>query len=60
VSSDSDNDRVPQYDTKWVGFPEEGNWTVEHLEHFLGSGEGMIGALRGKHPNAVKDPWARL
>jgi hypothetical protein len=31
-----------KYLTKWVEFPEEENWTEEPLEHFLGTGEGMI------------------
>ena len=55
-----DQDGNMKYLTKCVGFPEEENWTEEPLEHFLGSGEGMIRAFHRKHPNAAKDPRVRL
>ena len=32
----------------------------EPLEHFLGSGEGMIRTFHRKHPNTAKDPKDRL
>jgi len=40
----SSNDQVGnmKYLTKWVGFPEQENWTEKPLEHFLGLGEEMI------------------
>jgi len=56
MRSSYDQDGNVKYLTKWVGFPEEENLTEEPLEHFLGSGEGMIRAFRRKHPNAAKDP----
>ena len=55
-----DEDGNVKYLTMWVGFPKEENWTEEPLEHFLGSGEGMIRAFHRKHPNAAKDPRVRL
>jgi len=60
MGSSYDQDGNVKYLTKWVGFPEEENWTEEPLEHFLGSGEGMIRAFHRKHPNAAKDPRVRL
>jgi len=60
MGSSYDQDGNIKYLTKWVGFPEEENWTEEPLEHFLGSGEGMIRAFHRKHPNAAKDPRVRL
>jgi len=60
MGSSYDQDSNVKYLMKWVGFPEEENWTEEPLEHFLGSGEGMIRAFHRKHPNAGKDPRVRL
>jgi len=60
MGSSYDQDSNMKYLTKWVGFPEEENWTEEPLEHFLGSGEGMIRAFHRKHPNVAKDPRVRL
>ena len=60
MGSSYDQDGNVKYLTKWVGFPEEENWTEEPLEHFLGSGEGMIRAFHRKHPKEVEDPRVRL
>ena len=60
IGSSYDQGGNVKYLTKWVGFPQEENWTEKPLEHFLGSGEGMIRAFHRKHPNAVKDPRVRL
>jgi len=56
MGSSYDQDGNVKYLTKWVGFSEEENWTEEPLEHFLGSGEGMIRTFHRKHPNTAKDP----
>jgi len=56
MGSSYDPDGNVMYLTNCMGFPEEENWTEELLEHFLGSGEGMIRAFHRKHPNATKDP----
>jgi len=60
MGSSYNQDGNLKYFTKWVGFPEEENWMEEPLEHFLGSGEGMIRAFHRKHPNAAKDSRVRL
>ena len=49
-----------KYLTKWVGLPKKENWKEETLEHFLGSGEGMIRTFYRKHPNVAKDLRVRL
>jgi len=60
MGSSYDQDSNVKYLMKWVGFPEEENWMEEPLEHFLGSGEGMMRAFHRNHPNAAKDPRVRL
>ena len=60
MGSSYDKDGNVKYLTKWVGFPEEENWTEEPWEHFVGSGEGMIKAFHKKHRNAARDPRVKL